>query len=150
MENTMGKGEIAHYEQFLLFPQCFQKDCFPGVSKGVIVWEWVKMLSAICLNLDQSKILLSGNGLNYNHHHYHCIFIEPGKGKRHCCPKGKMFDDKQKVCVETAGSCTTASCPTGYTQGWLVVLGFYATLTAYVISWWSVTHTCFLAFSHQY
>ena len=24
-ENTVGKGEIAHYEQFLLFPQCFQK-----------------------------------------------------------------------------------------------------------------------------
>ena len=22
-ENTMGKGEIARYEQFLLFPQCF-------------------------------------------------------------------------------------------------------------------------------
>ena len=22
---TLGKGEIAHYEQFLLFPQCFQK-----------------------------------------------------------------------------------------------------------------------------
>ena len=38
----MGKGEIARYEQFLLFPQCFQKACFPGVSKGVIVWEWVK------------------------------------------------------------------------------------------------------------
>ena len=37
----MGKGEIAHYEQFLLFPQCFQKACFPGASKGVIVWEWV-------------------------------------------------------------------------------------------------------------
>ena len=30
------------YEQFLLFPQCFQKACFPGASKGVIVWEWVK------------------------------------------------------------------------------------------------------------
>ena len=29
-------------EQFLLFPQCFQKACFPGASKGVIVWEWVK------------------------------------------------------------------------------------------------------------
>ena len=26
-ENTVGKGEIAHYEQFLLFPQCFQKTC---------------------------------------------------------------------------------------------------------------------------
>ena len=38
----MGKGEIARYEQFLLFPQCFQKGCFPGASKGVIVWEWVK------------------------------------------------------------------------------------------------------------
>ena len=38
----LGKGEIAHYEQFLLFPQCFQKACFPGASKGVIVWEWVK------------------------------------------------------------------------------------------------------------
>ena len=27
LENTVGKGEIAHYEQFLLFPQCFQKTC---------------------------------------------------------------------------------------------------------------------------
>ena len=25
LENTVGKGEIACYEQFLLFPQCFQK-----------------------------------------------------------------------------------------------------------------------------
>ena len=41
VENTGGKGEIGHYEQFLLFPLCFQKACFPGVSKGVIVWEWV-------------------------------------------------------------------------------------------------------------
>ena len=42
VENTVGKGEIARYEQFLLFPQCFPKACFPGASKGVIVWEWVK------------------------------------------------------------------------------------------------------------
>ena len=27
VENTVGKGEIAHYEQFLLFQQCFQKTC---------------------------------------------------------------------------------------------------------------------------
>ena len=26
-ENTVRKGEIACYEQFLLFPQCFQKTC---------------------------------------------------------------------------------------------------------------------------
>ena len=41
VENTVGKGKIARYEQFLLFPRCFQKACLPGVSKGVIVWEWV-------------------------------------------------------------------------------------------------------------
>ena len=41
-ENTVAKGEIACYKQFLLFPQCFQKACFLEVSKGVIVWEWVK------------------------------------------------------------------------------------------------------------
>ena len=27
VENTVGKGEIARYVQFLLFPQCFQKTC---------------------------------------------------------------------------------------------------------------------------
>ena len=42
VENTVGKGEIARCEQFLLFPQCFQKACFQGASKGVVVWEWVK------------------------------------------------------------------------------------------------------------
>ena len=41
VENTVGKGEIAGYEQFLLFPQCFQKARLPEASKGVIVWEWV-------------------------------------------------------------------------------------------------------------
>ena len=44
VENTVGKGEIARYEQFLFFPQCFEKACFPGVSKGVIVCEWVKSI----------------------------------------------------------------------------------------------------------
>ena len=32
-------------EKFLLFLHCFQKACFPGASKGVIVWEWVNGLS---------------------------------------------------------------------------------------------------------
>ena len=27
VENTLGKREIARYEQLLLFPQCFQKTC---------------------------------------------------------------------------------------------------------------------------
>ena len=30
VENTVEKGEIALYEQFLLFPQCFQKTCTAG------------------------------------------------------------------------------------------------------------------------
>ena len=47
VENTVGKGEIARYEQFLLFPQCFEKACFPGASKGVIVWERV---NTICVH----------------------------------------------------------------------------------------------------
>ena len=42
-ENIVGKGEIACYEQFLLFPQGFQKGSFPDPSKGVTVWEWVQM-----------------------------------------------------------------------------------------------------------
>ena len=42
VENTVGKEEIARYEQFLLFPQWFHEACFPGAPKGVIVWEWVK------------------------------------------------------------------------------------------------------------
>ena len=57
VENTVGKEEIAHYEQFLLFPQCFQKVCFPRASKGVIVWEWVNCLSNFYLfiNLCSSR-----------------------------------------------------------------------------------------------
>ena len=27
VENTVGKGEIAHYQQFLLFSLCFQNTC---------------------------------------------------------------------------------------------------------------------------
>ena len=54
VENTVGKGEIAHYEQFLLFPQCFQKACFPGASKGVIVWEWVKALPETKMNMTKN------------------------------------------------------------------------------------------------
>ena len=85
VENTVGKGEIAHNEQFLLYPQCFQKACFPGASKGVIVREWVKknivynVFYAICilkfliatfqvssaasLNLGRYQNGVSGNGL---------------------------------------------------------------------------------------
>ena len=32
-ENILGKGEIARYEQFLLFPQSFQKQSVVDVLK---------------------------------------------------------------------------------------------------------------------
>ena len=41
--NTVGKGEIACYEQFLLFPQCFLKTCTDMQKQG-IVWDRVNGL----------------------------------------------------------------------------------------------------------
>ena len=35
VENIMGKGEIAPYKQFVLFPQCFQKQSVVDVLKRV-------------------------------------------------------------------------------------------------------------------
>ena len=38
VENNVGKGEIAHNEQYLLFPQCFQKTCTPdSKNKGLLI-----------------------------------------------------------------------------------------------------------------
>ena len=55
VENNVGKGEFALYEQFLLFPQCFQKAFFPGASKGVVVWEWVKVVNSRDNSLPHNK-----------------------------------------------------------------------------------------------
>ena len=38
-KNTVGKGEIAHNEQFLLFRQCFLKTCTADMYKPALVWE---------------------------------------------------------------------------------------------------------------
>ena len=51
----MRKGEIACNKQFLLYSQWF-------LPYMVLIVHF-KMLSAICLNLDRSEILSSGNGL---------------------------------------------------------------------------------------
>ena len=42
MENTVGKREIVDYEQFLLFPQCFQKTCTADTEKQGLVKQRVK------------------------------------------------------------------------------------------------------------
>ena len=43
VENTVGKGEIARYEQYLLFPQCFQMTCPADTKKTGLVWGRVKI-----------------------------------------------------------------------------------------------------------
>ena len=42
VENIVGKGEIARYEQFLLFPQCFQKLSVFDASKWVSMEQRVE------------------------------------------------------------------------------------------------------------
>ena len=41
VKNTEGKGEIAHYEQFVLFPQRFQKT---HKNKGLFGKGWLVVL----------------------------------------------------------------------------------------------------------
>ena len=41
------KGEIAHYEQFLLFPLCFHKSYTPDMSKQGLVWERVNRSNSV-------------------------------------------------------------------------------------------------------
>ena len=38
IEINVEKGVNAGYQNFLPFPQCFQKDCFAGLLKVGIVW----------------------------------------------------------------------------------------------------------------
>ena len=49
VENTAGKGEIARYEQFLLFPLCFQRTCTTDTSKSGLAWERVKKQNILAL-----------------------------------------------------------------------------------------------------
>ena len=74
VENIVRKAEIACNKQFLFFSQCFP----PYMA---LIFHF-KMSSAICFNFDQSKILLSGNGVknivekgeNAHIHHFATIF----------------------------------------------------------------------------
>ena len=58
-ENIVGKGEIARYEQFLLFPQCF-------LLNQIIVFPFVHVFDIISLfaaELEVSKTGIWGKGL---------------------------------------------------------------------------------------
>ena len=61
VENTIGKGEIAPYEQFLLFPQCFQKTSTANTKKKALFGK--------------------GLGLTLTSHNSFHFFTEPRKNK---------------------------------------------------------------------
>ena len=44
VENIVGKGEIAIYEQLVLFPRCFQKTSNADMKEQGLVWERVKAI----------------------------------------------------------------------------------------------------------
>ena len=72
----MRKGEIARYKQFLLFSQCF----LPCMVLIFPFWMHFEMSSAICFNLDQSKILSTCNGLkDFTLYHTIPYFNDPEK-----------------------------------------------------------------------
>ena len=54
-ENTVGKGEIARYEQFLFFPKCFQNSSIADTQKPGLIWERVNPLTDDKI-LDQTKL----------------------------------------------------------------------------------------------
>ena len=58
LENIVGKGEIAHYKQFLLFPQCFQSLVLQTYKKKA--WFGKGSIFFIFLQMAQVKVLLFG------------------------------------------------------------------------------------------
>ena len=44
VENSVKKGEIARYEQFILFLRSFQQTCTADTKKQGLVWERVNCL----------------------------------------------------------------------------------------------------------
>ena len=71
-EKIVGKEEIAHNKQFLLFPQCFQLDQIT-VSPFVHIFE---IISLFAIELKEPKIGISGDGLmpmTSNNHYVHIV-----------------------------------------------------------------------------
>ena len=57
-ENTVGKREIAHIEQFLLYPQCF----LPVWRAFFHFNQILKLSTAVSFALEESKICHLGKG----------------------------------------------------------------------------------------
>ena len=57
-ENIVGKGESAHYEQFILLPQCFLLNQII-VSPFVHIFDIISLVAA---EFEEPKIVVSGKG----------------------------------------------------------------------------------------
>ena len=68
----MRKGEIACNKQFLIFSQCF----LPYMALIFHFKCTLKCHVQICLNLDQCKILSSGNGSNFSRENFRLVQVE--------------------------------------------------------------------------
>ena len=69
--NIVGKGEIAHNEQFLLFPYCF-------LLKQIIVSPFVPIFATISLfanHLEEPTSGISGTRLNNEDHYSNFTFL---------------------------------------------------------------------------
>ena len=78
VENIVEGGENAGYQHFLLFQQCFKEASLPDTSKGVIVWEWVK-LGCQSLNLLSEQNILFHKPCILTHSHTMTPLDAPGK-----------------------------------------------------------------------
>ena len=58
-ENIVGKGEIVHNEQFLLFPQCFLLNHII-VSPFIHIFDSISLIAA---EFEEPKISILGKGL---------------------------------------------------------------------------------------
>ena len=68
VENTLGKGEIARYKQFLLFPQCFQKTCTVATKKPGLVGKWLNVAKMMISLFDRAENTVEkGENVGYKH-----------------------------------------------------------------------------------
>ena len=70
LENTVGKGENAGNQHFLLFPQCFLL-----YQREILMLATFNFLSANAFNLVKSKILLFGKGLSIMSGGIYSLFV---------------------------------------------------------------------------
>ena len=64
-EKTVEREEIARYEQFLLFPQCFQKTFTTNTKKPKFVWERIKTF--FNFSIQDSESSKTSDWLNCNY-----------------------------------------------------------------------------------